>query len=239
MRAIAAPCRGTARPRARASLVRRAQVDVPRARRPPRLPPAGEGPPPANAAQQSTRHGSTARRSPADTSHQPRPPPHRESDGHSIVYQGGADKHRRSYHPDVTCRNGRSAVGECLCKKTWVRELRGWGGATYWKTTVAPASDAQGGASGGGGTNRRAPGASGLGHITDTGWRCRQRCGTLCVEGPNKDRQQESAADDAVCRTSRGGSPMATPPVMINRAPVLPLWAAVVAERLGYDRDAR
>jgi hypothetical protein len=32
---------------------------------------------------------------------------------------------------------------------------------------------------------------------------------------------------------------MATPPVMINRAPVLPLWAAVVAERLGYDRDAR
>jgi hypothetical protein len=43
----------------------------------------------------------------------------------------------------MTSRNGRSAVGECLCKKTWVRELRGWGGSTYWKTTVAPASDAK------------------------------------------------------------------------------------------------
>jgi hypothetical protein len=29
-----------------------------------------------------------------------------------------------------------------------------------------------------------------------------------------------------------------TTKVMINRAPVLTLWAAVVAERLGYDRDA-
>ena len=27
------------------------------------------------------------------------------------------------------------------------------------------------------------------------------------------------------------------PPLSINRAPVLTLWAAVVAERLGYDRD--
>jgi len=26
--------------------------------------------------------------------------------------------------------------------------------------------------------------------------------------------------------------------VTINRAPVLTLWAAVVAERMGYDRDA-
>lgn len=26
--------------------------------------------------------------------------------------------------------------------------------------------------------------------------------------------------------------------VKINRAPVLTLWATVVAERLGYDRDA-
>lgn len=33
---------------------------------------------------------------------------------------------------------------------------------------------------------------------------------------------------------SRGGG---TQTVTINRAPVLTLWAAVVAERLGYDRD--
>jgi hypothetical protein len=31
---------------------------------------------------------------------------------------------------------------------------------------------------------------------------------------------------------------MATPQITINRAPVLTLWAAVVADRLGYDRDA-
>jgi hypothetical protein len=31
---------------------------------------------------------------------------------------------------------------------------------------------------------------------------------------------------------------MATPQITINRAPVLTLWAAVVAERLGHDRDA-
>jgi hypothetical protein len=31
---------------------------------------------------------------------------------------------------------------------------------------------------------------------------------------------------------------MATQPIQINRAPVLTRWAAVVAERLGYDRDA-
>jgi hypothetical protein len=31
---------------------------------------------------------------------------------------------------------------------------------------------------------------------------------------------------------------MATEKITINRAPVLTLWAAVVAERLGYDRDA-
>lgn len=31
---------------------------------------------------------------------------------------------------------------------------------------------------------------------------------------------------------------MATPQITINRAPVLTLWAAVVAERLGYGRDA-
>ena len=31
---------------------------------------------------------------------------------------------------------------------------------------------------------------------------------------------------------------MATEKIAINRAPVLTLWAAVVAERLGYDRDA-
>jgi hypothetical protein len=31
---------------------------------------------------------------------------------------------------------------------------------------------------------------------------------------------------------------MGSPQVTINRAPVLTLWAAVVAERLGYDRDA-
>ena len=31
---------------------------------------------------------------------------------------------------------------------------------------------------------------------------------------------------------------MAGPIVMTNRAPVLTLWAAVVAERLGFDRDA-
>jgi hypothetical protein len=31
---------------------------------------------------------------------------------------------------------------------------------------------------------------------------------------------------------------MATPQITINRAPVLTLWAVVVAERLGYDRDA-
>jgi hypothetical protein len=31
---------------------------------------------------------------------------------------------------------------------------------------------------------------------------------------------------------------MATHKVQINRAPVLTLWATVVAERLGYDRDA-
>jgi hypothetical protein len=31
---------------------------------------------------------------------------------------------------------------------------------------------------------------------------------------------------------------MATHIININRAPVLTLWAAVVAERLGYDRDA-
>lgn len=26
--------------------------------------------------------------------------------------------------------------------------------------------------------------------------------------------------------------------ILVNRAPVLTLWAAVVAERLGFDRDA-
>jgi hypothetical protein len=31
---------------------------------------------------------------------------------------------------------------------------------------------------------------------------------------------------------------MATEQITINRAPVLTLWAAVVGERLGYDRDA-
>jgi hypothetical protein len=31
---------------------------------------------------------------------------------------------------------------------------------------------------------------------------------------------------------------MATQKITINRAPVLTLWAAVVAERLGYDQDA-
>ncbi len=31
---------------------------------------------------------------------------------------------------------------------------------------------------------------------------------------------------------------MATHKVQINRAPVLTLWATVVAERLGYDREA-
>lgn len=31
---------------------------------------------------------------------------------------------------------------------------------------------------------------------------------------------------------------MATQTVQINRAPVLTLWATVVAERLGYDREA-
>ena len=35
--------------------------------------------------------------------------------------------------------------------------------------------------------------------------------------------------------TTSHGSPA---PLSINRAPVLTLWAAVVAERLGYDRDA-
>lgn len=29
----------------------------------------------------------------------------------------------------------------------------------------------------------------------------------------------------------------ATAPILVNRAPVLTLWAAVVAERLGFDRD--
>src|SRR5882724_2982010 len=37
---------------------------------------------------------------------------------------------------------------------------------------------------------------------------------------------------------SRGGQAMATHTVTINRAPVLTLWAAVVAERLGYDHEA-
>lgn len=37
-------------------------------------------------------------------------------------------------------------------------------------------------------------------------------------------------------RTPPAGEPVAT--VEINRAPVLTLWGAVVAERLGYDRDA-
>ena len=31
---------------------------------------------------------------------------------------------------------------------------------------------------------------------------------------------------------------MATPQITINRAPVLTRWAAVIAERLVYDRDA-
>ncbi|HKW50837.1 MAG TPA: hypothetical protein VJQ53_03815 [Candidatus Eisenbacteria bacterium] len=31
---------------------------------------------------------------------------------------------------------------------------------------------------------------------------------------------------------------MPTDTVLVNRAPVMTLWAAVVAERLGYDRDA-
>ena len=29
---------------------------------------------------------------------------------------------------------------------------------------------------------------------------------------------------------------MATPPILVNRAPVLTLWASIVAERLGYPR---
>src|SRR5215510_8116518 len=37
---------------------------------------------------------------------------------------------------------------------------------------------------------------------------------------------------------SHGGRAMANRTVTINRAPVLTLWAAVVAERLGYDQEA-
>jgi hypothetical protein len=40
---------------------------------------------------------------------------------------------------------------------------------------------------------------------------------------------------DSVMATKRPGSEPAT--ITINRAPVLTLWAAVVAERLGFDRD--
>jgi hypothetical protein len=39
-------------------------------------------------------------------------------------------------------------------------------------------------------------------------------------------------------KRSRGGQAMATYTVTINRAPVLTLWATVVAERLGYDHEA-
>lgn len=35
-----------------------------------------------------------------------------------------------------------------------------------------------------------------------------------------------------------GEFPMTSKPIMINRAPVMTLWAAVVAERLGYDEQA-
>ena len=42
------------------------------------------------------------------------------------------------------------------------------------------------------------------------------------------------ARADSKSRTEAGGQ---GPRVLINRAPVLTLWAAVVAQRLGFDRD--
>ena len=36
---------------------------------------------------------------------------------------------------------------------------------------------------------------------------------------------------------TRAGAANAATTITINRAPVLTLWAAVVAERLGYERD--
>jgi hypothetical protein len=97
----------------------------------------------------------------------------------------------------------------------------------FWKTSVAQAMDALDGTFRGGGPDPRASGVIGLGHLTDAGWRCRERGGPLGVEGPHEDRPQARAIDVAVCRTSRGGSPTATPPVTINRAPGLTRWAAV------------
>lgn len=49
-------------------------------------------------------------------------------------------------------------------------------------------------------------------------------------EGPNRGLSHWS-------RIGEGGPAMATKTVLVNRAPVLTLWAAVVAERLGYERD--
>ena len=42
----------------------------------------------------------------------------------------------------------------------------------------------------------------------------------------------------AAAKLGRQGSIMTEPTVQINRAPVLTLWGAVVAERLGYDTQA-
>jgi hypothetical protein len=41
-----------------------------------------------------------------------------------------------------------------------------------------------------------------------------------------------------IVKQTGGTNPMANKLVKINRAPVLTLWASVVAERLGHDRDA-
>jgi len=66
---------------------------------------------------------------------------------------------------------------------------------------------------------------------------------------PRKPRKPKGVAKTAKAKKVRKAKPpstaRSTPPppepvatVEINRAPVLTLWGAVVAERLGYDRDA-
>lgn len=54
--------------------------------------------------------------------------------------------------------------------------------------------------------------------------------------GPKRAAKPNRAAKPKKAGKAKPPEPVAT--VEINRAPVLTLWGAVVAERLGYDRDA-
>jgi hypothetical protein len=85
---------------------------------------------------------------------------------------------------------------------------------------------------------------------TKTGKRAREKAGRSKRAGkPAKSKSavkpKRAAKSEKAGKTTPPSAPLSTPTppepvaaVEINRAPVLTLWGAVVAERLGYDRDA-